>query len=196
MEDEQLKIFDSKGKLTGTASRADAHKKGLWHETFHCWFIEEKENRTFIHFQLRSPDKKDFPNMLDITAAGHLTAGESVKDGVREIEEELGISLDLDDLIYTGTVRDEIIIGDFIDRELCHVFIYKIPDGTEPGYVFLDDEVSDIIEIELSVFESLWLKRTASSKINGKSVTRNNFVPHEQNYIAAVIKSIKKMGLN
>ena len=27
MEDEQLNIFDSKGRLTGTASRADAHKR-------------------------------------------------------------------------------------------------------------------------------------------------------------------------
>ena len=60
MEDEQLNIFDSKGRLTGTASRADAHKKGLWHETFHCWFIEVKEHKIFIHFQLRSPDKKRF----------------------------------------------------------------------------------------------------------------------------------------
>lgn len=192
MEDEQLNIFDSKGRLTGTASRADAHKKGLWHETFHCWFIEVKEHKIFIHFQLRSPDKKDFPNMLDITAAGHLTAEEGVEDGVREIKEELGISLNLNDLIYAGKIADEIIIGDFIDRELCHVFIYKIPAGTKPDYVFQDKEVAGIVKIEVSEFEEIWTDETVSVMINESFVSKNNFVPHENSYIDAVIKSIKK----
>lgn len=192
MEDEQLNIFDSKGRLTGTASRADAHKKGLWHETFHCWFIEVKEHKIFIHFQLRSPDKKDFPNMLDITAAGHLTAEEGVEDGVREIKEELGISLSLNDLIYVGKIADEITIDDFIDREFCHVFIYKIPAGTKPVYVFQDKEVAEIVKIEVSEFEEIWTDETVSVMINESFVSKNNFVPHENSYIDAVIKSIKK----
>lgn len=192
MEDEQLNIFDSKGRLAGTASRADAHKKGLWHETFHCWFIEVKEHKIFIHFQLRSPDKKDFPNMLDITAAGHLTAEEGVEDGVREIKEELGISLNLNDLIYAGKIADEIIIGDFIDREWCHVFIYKIPAGTKPVYVFQDKEVAEIVKIEVSEFEEMWSKESISVMINGNSVRKNNFVPHENSYISSVIDSIKQ----
>ncbi|CAD2071294.1 putative Nudix hydrolase [Jeotgalicoccus coquinae] len=195
MEDEQLNIFDSKGKFTGTASRADAHKKGLWHETFHCWFISNEEDRVFIHFQLRSPYKKDFASMLDITAAGHLNSDEDVKDGVREIKEELGISLTLNDLIYTGTVPDEIVIDDFNDRELCHVFIYKIPENTEPDYVFMDDEVADIVKIELSAFEKLWSEKTYSINIDSKSINRNSFVPHENRYIDTVIKSIKQFAL-
>lgn len=192
MEDEQLNIFDSKGRLTGTASRADAHKKGLWHETFHCWFIEVKEHKIFIHFQLRSPDKKDFSNMLDITAAGHLTTEESVEDGVREIKEELGISLSLNDLIYAGKIADEIIIGDFIDRELCHVFIYKIPAGTKPDYIFQDKEVAGMVKIEVSEFEKIWSKETFSVIINGNSVSKDNFVPHENSYISSVMNSIKQ----
>lgn len=192
MEDEQLNIFDSKGRLTGTASRADAHKKGLWHETFHCWFIEVKEHKIFIHFQLRSPDKKDFPNMLDITAAGHLTAEEGVEDGVREIKEELGISLSINDLIYAGKIADEIIIDDFIDRELCHVFIYNIPADTKPDYIFQDKEVAGMVKIEVSEFEEIWTDETVSVMINESFVSKNNFVPHENSYIDAVIKSIKK----
>lgn len=192
MEDEQLNIFDSKGRLTDTASRADAHKKGLWHETFHCWFIEVKENKTFIHFQLRSPDKKDFANMLDITAAGHLTAEESVEDGIREIKEELGISLSLNDLIYAGKIADEIIIDDFIDRELCHVFIYKIPADTKPDYVFQDKEVAGMVKIEVSEFEKIWSQETFSVIISGNSVSKDNFVPHENSYISSVMNSIKQ----
>lgn len=195
MEDEQLSIFDSDGHLTGTASRSDAHKKGLWHETFHCWFIEVEKNKTFIHFQLRSPDKKDFANMLDITAAGHLTSEESVEDGVREIKEELGISLGLEDLMYASMISDEIIIGDFIDRELCHVFIYKIPAGTKPEYVFQDKEVAGMVKIERSEFEKIWSEELASVVINGKSVSKNNFVPHENSYITSVMDSIRQYVL-
>lgn len=192
MEDEQLNIFDSKGRLTGTASRADAHKKGLWHETFHCWFIEAEENKIFIHFQLRSADKKDFANMLDITAAGHLTAEESVEDGVREIKEELGISLSINDLIYAGKIADEIIIDDFIDRELCHVFIYNIPADTKPDYIFQDKEVAGMVKIEVSEFEKIWSQETFSVIINGESISKDNFVHHENSYISSVMNSIKQ----
>lgn len=195
MEDEQLNIFDSKGILTGTASRAEAHKIGLWHETFHCWFIEVEGHKTFIHFQLRSPDKKDFSNMLDITAAGHLTAGENAADGVREIKEELGISLTLNDLIYAGKIADEIIIGDFIDREFCHVFIYKIPPGKKLDYVFQDKEVAGLVKIELSEFEKIWTEEISSLMINGNPVSKNNFVPHEKSYITSVMNSIKQVFL-
>lgn len=195
MENELLKVFDSEGTLKGTVSRAEVHKRGLWHETFHCWFLSKEDGRIFIHFQLRSPDKKDFANMLDITAAGHLSSDESVKDGVREIKEELGISLTLNDLIYTGPVQDEIIIDDFIDKELCHVFIYKIPENTTPDYVFIDDEVSDIFKIELPVFEKLWTEEIYSININGKMINRDNFVPHENSYINFVMKSIKQYAL-
>jgi hypothetical protein len=62
METEQLKIFDENRNPIGVASREDVHRLGYWHETFHCWFV-------------------------DITAAGHLMADESVEDGVREIKE-------------------------------------------------------------------------------------------------------------
>ena len=130
--------------------------------------------------------------MLDITAAGHLTAEEGVEDGVREIKEELGISLNLNDLIYAGKIADEIIIGDFIDREWCHVFIYKIPAGTKPVYVFQDKEVAEIVKIEVSEFEEIWTDETVSVMINESFVSKNNFVPHENSYIDAVIKSIKK----
>ncbi|CEA02062.1 Isopentenyl-diphosphate Delta-isomerase [Jeotgalicoccus saudimassiliensis] len=192
MEEELLNIFDAQGNLTGTASRTSAHQLGLWHETFHCWFVSKERGRKYVHFQLRSPDKKDFPNQLDITAAGHLSSDEDVNDGVREIKEELGIELTPDDLTYTGTVRDEIIIGNFIDKELCHVFLYNIPENTVPDYVFMDNEVSGVFKIELSAFEELWSEEADSITVNDIQISKTDFVPHENSYINAVIASIKQ----
>lgn len=90
MELELLKIFGDDRNQIGVASRKDVHRLGYWHEAFHCWFVSNEKGIDYIYLQLRSNSKKDYPNLLDITAAGHLLANETVRDGVREIKEEIG----------------------------------------------------------------------------------------------------------
>lgn len=96
---ERLKIFDEDRFQIGIATRDEVHRFGFWHETFHCWFVSEEAGTYYIYLQLRSATKKDYPNLLDITAAGHLLADETVQDGIREIKEEIGIDLTIEDLI-------------------------------------------------------------------------------------------------
>jgi len=84
MENEQLKIFDEYRNQIGIATREDVHRLGYWHEAFHCWFISKEKGTDYLYLQLRSNTKKDYPNLLDITAAGHLLANETVQDGVRD----------------------------------------------------------------------------------------------------------------
>ncbi|WP_453989811.1 NUDIX hydrolase [Bacillus nitroreducens] len=123
METEQLRIFDENKNHIGIASREDVHRLGYWHEVFHCWFICEEEGTYKLYLQLRSKNKKDYPNLLDITAAGHLLANERVEDGIREIEEEIGIDLSFQDLIPLGVVDYTVIRENFIDKEIAHVFL-------------------------------------------------------------------------
>ncbi|WP_257213775.1 NUDIX hydrolase [Bacillus pumilus] len=89
------------------------------------WLLKKEYNTVYLYFQLRSPAKKDFPSLLDITAAGHLLADEQPSDGIREVEEELGLSIPFEDLTFAGVMQDEIHIPSFIDREFCHVYLYK-----------------------------------------------------------------------
>src|SRR5690348_15694820 len=81
--------------------RVQAHLAGEWHKTFHCWVVSSAGGGRIL-FQLRSPSMQNFPNMLDVSAAGHLEAGETVEQGVREVTEELGITFSPPDLAFLG----------------------------------------------------------------------------------------------
>jgi len=98
---ELIDIYDANLKRFGTAERLAAHLNGEWHQTFHMWIASSLHGGSLI-FQLRAPDAKNYPNLLDITAAGHLQAGEDVSHGVREVIEELGIQVSYDQLKPLG----------------------------------------------------------------------------------------------
>ncbi|WP_051041723.1 NUDIX hydrolase [Planococcus halocryophilus] len=124
METEKLRIYDEHRVAQDIASRQTIHEQGYWYETFHCWVISREDEKDMIYLQLRSEDKKDFPGLFDITAAGHLLADETVKDGVREVREELGLKVSFNELISLGTIKDQLAIGGFLDNEHCHCFLY------------------------------------------------------------------------
>ncbi|PJO45388.1 NUDIX hydrolase, partial [Lysinibacillus xylanilyticus] len=120
MEQEIVKVFNEQHEQIGTATRAEVHEKGLWHETFHCWLV----NEDYIYFQIRSSQKKDYPGLLDITAAGHLLAVETVESGIREVKEELGLNIDVHEVVKMGMTSCSIVSENMIDNEFCHVYIY------------------------------------------------------------------------
>ena len=119
MEQEIIKVFNDKHEYMGTAARTEAHAKGLWHETFHCWLA----NKEYIYFQIRSSQKKDYPGLLDITAAGHLLATETVEAGIREVKEELGLNINIDEVVRMGMTSCSIVSEKMIDNEFCYVYI-------------------------------------------------------------------------
>ncbi|WP_332455163.1 hypothetical protein [Paenibacillus crassostreae] len=117
MDTELLNIFDDNKKQMGVATRKEVHTLGYWHESFHCWFVGREMEKNYIYLQLRIEMKSDYLNLLDITAAGHIMSDESVSDGIREIKEEIGIDLTIDELEPLGVVDYEVINGNFIDKE-------------------------------------------------------------------------------
>ena len=77
---ELIQVVDRYGNKLNVKDREDVHRDGDWHETFQCWFVERINEEVYIHLQLRSNTKKDFPSLYDITAAGHLLSGETPED--------------------------------------------------------------------------------------------------------------------
>ena len=101
---EYLDICDSEGNLTGERkTKKEAHALGLWHKAAHIWIINSKHE---ILIQRRSPFINSHPNMWDISAAGHISAGEdSITSAIRETKEELGLQITLEDMVLIGEVK-------------------------------------------------------------------------------------------
>ncbi|QHE54133.1 NUDIX domain-containing protein [Pontibacillus sp. HMF3514] len=201
MEIEMLKVFNEEYQSQGIASRDEVHKKGLWHETFHCWLVSKNKDTYFIYLQLRSKTKKDFPNLLDITAAGHLLENETVREGVREVEEELGINVAFKDLISLGVMKDCLVTDEIIDHELTNVFLLMW-NGEIKDFRLQEDEVSGIVKVDLDQFIDLWSGKTDHIVVEGidyknnfihSKVSLENFVPHETSYIKNVLKGISNV---
>ena len=169
MPDELLDIFDDNMRHLGAAPRNEVHEKGLWHQTFHCWLIRREAGKIFVVFQRRGPDKKVFPNALDITAAGHLVAGESPIDGLRELREELGIDASKDDLVPLGIRCDVAIIGSIINREFCHTYLLecKIPLDS---LILQADEVTGLVEMELTEGLDFFCDKRTTARVVGYNI--------------------------
>lgn len=148
MSDELLDIYDESMALLGVKPRDRVHVDGDWHKTFHCWIIGRRQGHRFVLFQLRGPDKDVYPDTLDITAAGHIEHGETAREAVRELEEELGISVDLDALVQLGVRCDVLRFRDLRLREFCETFLLR-DDRPLDAYALDSDEVAGLVEVEL-----------------------------------------------
>jgi len=159
---------------TGIASREEIHEKGYWHQSFHCWLIRHDSGCQYVLFQQRGPQKKVYPNQFDITAAGHLIAGETAKNGIRELNEELGLSIAFEDLIPLGIRCNVAIIGSIIDREFCHVYLLESNIPLD-NYKLQAEEVTGIVQMELHDGMRLFALEVEAVPVSGFLVDEKGF---------------------
>ncbi|WP_341352471.1 NUDIX hydrolase [Cytobacillus praedii] len=205
LENEILKIIDQHRNQIGTASREEVHRVGYWHEAFHCWLFSREGDELYIYLQIRSEMKKDYPNLIDITAAGHLLANETVEDGTREIKEEIGIDVSFDELIPAGVYNYSIVNEKFIDNELAYIFLYETNCSLH-DFTLQREEVSGIVMVKWNEFYELWSYEKEEVIIQGfeinnegqrtlinRVVGKKDFVPHEQSYYEHIIQAFQKI---
>ncbi|MGX9293057.1 NUDIX hydrolase [Bacillus sp. A015] len=204
MEHEKLRIMNDQQETIGVATRSDVHAQGLWHETFHFWLLKKEYDTVYLYFQLRSPAKKDFPSLLDITAAGHLLADEQPSDGIREVEEELGLSIPFEDLTFAGVIQDEIHMPSFIDREFCHVYLY-VNQGEPINVQLQKEEVAGLYrtrfidaqhlltgQCERIQVEGFEMDAAGERREESREVDVHDFVPHEPCYYQRLFHAINQ----
>jgi len=121
---EYLDICDAEGNLTGQKkTKKEAHEQGLWHRSVHVWIINSQNE---ILLQRRSPLVDNYPNMWDISAAGHVSAGEDcVRAALRETEEEIGLKIKPEELEQIGEVKQTSKREGYINNEINPIYIVK-----------------------------------------------------------------------
>lgn len=190
--DELIDVRDEAGEPTGgVVWKSEAHRRGLWHRCFHCWIFGVDVGEPYLLVQRRAATKDTWPGYVDITVGGHLAAGEEPLDGLREVEEELGLRVDPGRLVPLGMRRTKRRIPEGLDREFQDVFLLR--DDTQPGDLRLQkEEVESILRIGLDDAEALGAAGSAPAReyrdgeVSEIRVRVSDFVPNTDDYLRRV----------
>lgn len=192
---EIIDIYDANLTHLGKMERLEAHLKGHWHKTFHCWVVSGEHGGRIL-FQHRSAEMVNFPNMFDVSAAGHLEAGESIEQGIREVSEELGVPLSIESLHSLGyrvEVADQ--SNGQLNREYQAVYMLRL-DIPISEYKPQVEEVSGLFWLKirdgLKLFSGtlnkavmqgiLYNKSSEQWEQSNREVSIDDFLPRIQNY--------------
>lgn len=180
--DEFIDILTADGIKTGqTRYKSEAHALGLYHATVHVWFYTDDKT---ILLQKRASIKKVFPNLWDVSVAGHIAAGEEIEEAaIREVYEEIGILIQKNQLIKIGFRKDEIKHPNgIVDNEFKHIFICKLNTPLS-NLTMQEGEVDD-----LGLFDVSILKNTAK---HGTFMVKNL-----NHYYDVVFEKIHSVGFS
>jgi len=139
---EYIDIIDEEGNKLGIKkTKKEVHDQGLWHRSAHVWVVNSKGD---VLIQKRSPLMDNHPNEWDISAAGHVSAGEDdITSALREVEEEIGLKLEPENLILIGTVKQLSKREGYINNEINPVYVVKM--DLDPNKIIRqEEEVSEV----------------------------------------------------
>lgn len=145
---EMLTAYDENMNEIGVFARPVVHYNGMWHRVAQCWVVGMSEKGPRIYLQRRSFEKKSHPGRYDITAGGHVSAGETPRYAMtREMWEETGLKLTEDDLTEIAEFRE--VSGH--DHEVATIFIHREDEPPfSPG-----PEVIYMVSADLEDFRAL-----------------------------------------
>lgn len=135
-------VLDENGNYLGEVQdRETCHKNGLWHKAVVVFIINAKGQ---VLLQKRSKNKKLWPNMWDVTAGGHVLAGEfGFQSIIREAKEELGIELNKHEMIFLGSSRSINNKGDIKNNHFNEFYIVN-KNLDETKLKLQSEEVSEV----------------------------------------------------
>ena len=128
--------------------------------------------RPFALFQRRSQSKDSWPGTLDVAVGGHIRAGETLAQAVREAEEEIGLSVALEDLSRLGRRLARGATGK--DNEVQEVFGVRC-DLPLDAYRLHPDEVDAVVSVPLAA--ALALFEGCREAVQGTELRRGSRTP-------------------
>lgn len=154
MNEEYFDVLDENGNKTGISKlRTEVHRDGDWHRAVHIWIINDKGD---VLLQRRCESKDSHPGMLDISCAGHLTAGDdSLSGAIRELKEELNLDVRPEELEFIKTIKKgSRYTGTFINNEFDDMYILRTTKSIN-DMKFQEEEISEIFFVSYAKFKEM-----------------------------------------
>lgn len=144
-----IAVYDRAGRPCGAAERGTVYRDGIWHASAGVLVRSLDGSRIYVH--RRTDTKMVFAGMHDCLAGGVIAPGEEpAETAIRELEEELGITLPADatpPLPLASASWD----GEWLGAPMrCHLFAYELrydgpirhqPEEIADGWWWTDAEL-------------------------------------------------------
>lgn len=179
--EEYIDIVTKEGKPTGkSAPKSEIHSEGYYHHTIHVWLYT---TRGEVLLSQRSASKLICPLLWDVSAAGHIDAGEGmINAAIREVQEEIGLMIREPDLEKIGVFECFQSYGNgIVDNEFHNTFISELKVDIS-NLELQRDEVEAVKLVSLEEFKIL-IHHIGSD---------NHFVASNKNYYELVLDAIEK----
>jgi RimJ/RimL family protein N-acetyltransferase/isopentenyldiphosphate isomerase len=201
---EPFDIVTPLGEMTGRSKpRWQVHRDGDWHRSIHLWICGMENGAPFLDVQRRGLDKDTWPGRLDATVAGHLRAGEDIEAALREADEEVGLTITMQDVLHAGT---HVSVNDLSesrrDREFQEILLSRI-DQPLAAYRPNPDEVDGIVRIQLDDAMALlageratapaWIVTPEAAEPANIDVTAGDFIPSVDRYPLRVAVAARRL---
>jgi isopentenyldiphosphate isomerase len=156
---EQFDVVNAEGQFLGySKARGEVHRDGDWHQSIHLWVVFNTDPVTLL-LQRRSYTKDTHPGRVDVSVAGHLAAGESPMDALRESDEEVGLRVLPEEVAFLGKRHIERISQNWKDREIQHIYVVRT-DVKFENLCAHPEEVASLLCVTLANFRALIAQRS------------------------------------
>ena len=192
---EYLTGYDEHMKEIGVYPRSVVHYRQMWHRVAQCWIVGLGMGKPRVFLQRRSFEKLTHPGRYDVTAGGHVAAGETPMTAmIREIREETGLILKPEHLHPLGEYRE--VAGH--DHEMVSLYVHFDVDppfrpGPEVIYMVSAD-LEDFRKLSEGRVEAISVTpaiRTGPMKQETFQVRQDNFCNH-RTFLRVVYPYLKR----
>ncbi len=178
---EFLDIYTDKFKHVGTCEKKECHRKGYWHKVITVLAINP-EKRT-VYFQRKRPKDgiiTDTNALLDFTVGGHIQAGETEAQSVREVKEELIEDVTLNDLVFLGIRQTAATVSEtYIANEFQYVYLFPCKKTLE-DYNVNGEEIARLVEVDLQDALDLFYHDKSEIKAREKYLDGDKYIINEK----------------
>ena len=145
---------------------------------------------------------QNHPSLIDISSAGHLAAGETAHDGIKNIEQELGLKVDFGKLVKLFTANHVFQKNNYINHEFNPTYLledstplteYKLnPDWVDGVFIADVEDVLNLFKhkVDKIYVSGLRLNEQRNYAPHAGNIARYEFVPHTDQYFVRVMETI------